>query len=159
MKSINIEGFEEIAKKLQELPKKLEKNILRSALNAGARVYANELKATAPKDSGALKRTIRVSSRIRKDKKGIEAVAKVGNRDKGVFYAHMVEFGTNAHAINAKQAPNLSFMIGGKWVKTKQVLHTGTSARPFIRTAYDNKASQAVDAISSKIRTRLKEIT
>lgn len=159
MKSIHIDGFEAIAKKLQELPQKLEKNILRSALNAGAKVYADELKATVPKDSGDLKRTIRVSSRIRKDKKGIESVAKVGDRDKGVFYAHMVEFGTNAHAINAKRAPNLSFKIGGKWIKTKQVLHTGTSARPFIRTAYDNKADEAVQAISSKIRDRLKEIT
>jgi len=154
MKNIHIEGFEAIAKKLSEMPSKLEKQVLRQALHAGAKVYADDMRANVAVQHGDLKKSIRVSSKT--SSKGVEANAVVGG--KKIRYAHLVEFGTNAHAINAQKAPNLSFMIGGRWIKTKQVMHTGARAKPFIRPAYDNKSAQVVNEIAGKIRAKVEEL-
>jgi len=155
MKRIHIEGAEAIAMMLKELPIKLQKNVMRTALNAGARVYADDMKVNAPKDTGTLKKSIRVSSRITKG--AVESYAKVGGQGSKAFYAHMVEYGTNAHVINAKTPKGLKFKYNGMWVNTMQVLHTGAIAKPFVRPAFDNKSDEATQAVAGKIRERLSE--
>jgi len=155
MKRIHIEGAEAIAMMLKELPIKLQKNVMRTALNAGSAVYKRDMQLNVPVDDGDLKGTIRVSSRINKDT--VESYAKVGGKGTKAFYAHMVEYGTNAHVINAKTPKGLKFKYNGMWVNTMQVLHTGAIAKPFVRPAFDNKSDEATQAVAGKIRERLSE--
>ena len=51
-------------------------------------------------------------------------------------YAPFVEKGTHAHKIVPKNAPRLAFMVGGKLVFAKEVMHPGTRPQPFLRPAY-----------------------
>jgi len=162
-----ITGGRELDAFLQTLAPKIEQNIMRSALNAGARVIRDEAKSLAPVGQpnannvekyggyqGALRDAIRVSSRIRNGT--VNVSVKVGgkggkSRSADVFYAHMVEFGTAAHEIKPKTAGGLFF--GGSVLQS--VMHPGSQGQPFMRPAFDNKSGEALLAISAQIRKRL----
>jgi HK97 gp10 family phage protein len=153
-RNINITGGEALAKALKELPTKIERNIMRSAMRKGARVIANEAKANVPVDDGDLKRSIRVTTRSQKGE--VTATAVAGN--KRAFYANWVEFGTVGHMINAKPGKLLKFTArDGKVIETPRVLHPGARAKPFMRPALDNKADEAVKAVARQVRAKLNE--
>lgn len=149
---LKVDGLAELERRLSELPTKLAKNIMRGALRAGGGVFRAEAKTRVPVASGALRDSIRVSARL----KGTEVTARVtagGRTRKGdAFYAHMVEFGTQAHAIRSKYAKPL--MINGRFVRG-ELQHPGASARPFMRPTFDGGAQRAVGAIAKYIADRL----
>jgi HK97 gp10 family phage protein len=152
--NVTITGAKELAKMLNELPIKLERNIMRAALRAGAKVIADEAKQQVSVVSGELKRSIRTSSN---SKKGVvEANAVVGRKKQG-WYATFVEFGTAAHPITAgKNAKRLRFRLAdGKWFTGVSVNHTGARAKPFMRPAFDIKGQEAVQTVTNRIRERL----
>jgi HK97 gp10 family phage protein len=150
--TIHISGGKELGQFLQSLPLKIEKNIMRAALRAGARVIANEAKLNVPIQDGDLKRSIRTGSNAKKCK--VEAYAKAG--DKKAWYYRFVEFGTAAHIIKGKNGGMLRFMAkDGKAIQTLQVSHPGAIAKPYMRPALDSKSGEAVMAVSNKIRERL----
>lgn len=152
--NVNILGGKELAKALAELPVKIERNIMRAALRAGAAVIAAEARNNVPVDSAELKSTIRTSSNSKRGM--VEANAVVGRRKKG-WYATFVEFGTAPHVITAgKNKPMLSFRDrNGIWRRVFEVHHTGAVAKPFMRPAFDNKSDEAVKVVVDKIRERL----
>jgi len=154
-KQLNIVGGKELAEFLKTLPAKLERNVMRGALRAGAKVIADEAKANVPTRMGALKKSIRVSSRLKKGE--ITASAKAGN--KKVFYAGWVEFGTAPHKIVASNVASKMFLRfiakDGNVVKTKSVNHTGAVSKPFMRPALDTKAAQSVQEAGRYIKQRM----
>jgi HK97 gp10 family phage protein len=142
MADFEVQGLKELNETLQRFPAKLERNILRGAIRAGASVIVEDARRRAPVLSvldprrvfGALAKSIRVRGVQSKNGAlvgGVFAggVADVG-RGKGkiqadAFYARFVEFGT------AKMA-----------------------ARPFLRPAIDSKTPAAIDATADYIRER-----
>ena len=158
---LSIDGGKELAEMLKTLPLKIERNIMRAALRAGARVIANEAKKNVPIKMGNLKRSIRTDST--RTKGGVEATARAGgrsggkNKDKSAFYAQFVEYGTAPHIIRAgDKKKKLTFIArDGKKVSTTQVSHTGAKAKPFMRPALDAKGNEALKAVTDKIRERL----
>lgn len=132
---------------LQTLAPKIQKNVQRTALRAGAKVYLREVQQRIPVASGQLRASARVTSRA----KGatVSASVKVGNFV--AWYAHMVEFGTRPHVIRAK--PGHALRFGG--VTAREVHHPGTRARPFMRPAADAGFSEAVQAYATKLRQRM----
>lgn len=154
--NVDILGGKELAKALADLPRKIEVNIMRSALRSGASVIAAEARRNVPVDSAELKSTIRTSSNRKRGT--VEANAVVGNRKtKKGWYATFVEFGTAPHLIRAgKNKPMLSFRDrNGVWHRVFEVNHTGAQAKPFMRPAFDTKGEEAVKAVADKIRERL----
>lgn len=161
--SVEIKGLAELHKTLQELPAKIERNVLRGGLRAGAKVMEAEAERLCPEglptlDSvkrgariGELKRSIRVT--LRASRGTVRATVKAGN--KVAWYAHLVEFGTARHWIKPKSRKSL--FIAGLF---KEVIdHPGARPKPFMRPAFDGKWRQAIDAMADYIRTRLpKEI-
>jgi HK97 gp10 family phage protein len=132
---------------LQQLPARVEKNIMRAALRAGANVFKAEAKQEVPVDEGDLLASIRVSV---KSKRGtIYASVKAGG--KRAPHWHLVEFGTRPHKIKPKNAHALT--VGGKVVG--EVDHPGARAKPFMRPALDSKSAEAIAAVVTKIRERL----
>jgi len=152
--NVDIIGGKALAKTLSELPLKIERNIMRAALRAGAAVIAAEARQLVPVESAELKRSIRTSSNSKRGM--VEANAVVGTRKKG-WYATFVEFGTAPHLIRAgKNSPMLSFRDrNGVWHKVLEVNHSGAKAKPFMRPAFDTKGDDAVKAVADKIRERL----
>lgn len=150
MLDVKIRGMAELDKALRELPNKMQRNIVRSALRAGAKVIEAEAKAQVPVKSGRLRDSIRASVRLQR---GVPvATIKAGGSGKGgAFYAHMVEFGTAAHFIKPKKAKSL-FIAG---LLRDGVDHPGAKKTPFMRTALDTAAQAAILAFGEQVRKRL----
>jgi len=151
MDKVEIEGLRELQIKLLELPKRLAKNVMRSAVSAGAAVIRTEIKQRAPvytgkvsdghPPPGTLKRAV-VSKYIREMSSDFEAVFKVTvrkgkrfnkqgkkeNLSQDAYYAMWVERGT------AKMA-----------------------ARPFFRPGYEAKKQEALNAMIQKLKDRLEQ--
>ncbi len=143
----SIFGGRELDAFLQQLPVKVEKNILRAALRAGANEFKEEAKQRVPVDEGDLRASIRVTTRTKRGT--VYASLKVGG--KRAPHANLVEFGTTAHKIVAKKQGALSF----NGIAVREVDHPGAKAQPFMRPAADSRPPQAVAAVAAKIRERL----
>lgn len=152
-----IKGYAELQKALDTLAPRLEANIMRGALRAGAKPILEAARQNAPVGpanfenitlyggyAGALRDSIRISGRIDQKKGKVTVSVNAGGKSKktgaDVFYAHMVEFGTRPH-----------YLSGAK----KGSHHPGTSPRPFMRTAIDSQAQTAVLAAGEYIKKRL----
>ncbi len=147
--SVEIKGLAELHKTLQDLPAKIERNVLRGGLRAGAKVMEVAAKAQVPVKHGDLRQSIRVSMRVSSKTGTVRAQVKAG--DKKAWYAHLVEFGTARHWIKPKNRKSL-FIAG---LMKEIVDHPGARAKPFMRPAFDGKWRQAIDAMADYIRTRL----
>lgn len=172
---VGVRGLADLQRELDQLPAKIEANVMRGALRAGANVIADEARRRVPVGTGQLKESIRVSVRVLPGGK-LVATVKAGGRFKvyssgkavkgadyktsraggGVdyhapFYAHFVEFGTARHWIKPKNRKSL-FVAG---LMREVVDHPGARPRPFMRPAFDGKARVAVEAMAEYIRKRL----
>lgn len=146
---LHVSGLSELDRLLKELPAKIEGNIMRGAVRAGAKVMETRAKELVPVDDGDLRDSIKVST---KSKRGqVSATVRAGG--KKAFYAHMVEFGTARHFIKPRKRKSLFFAGMAREV----VDHPGTSPKPFMRPALDNSQREAVDAAASYIRQRLEK--
>lgn len=143
-----IVGGRELDRLLQTLPVKMERNIMRGALRSGAVIIRDEIKRRAPVDSGALRDSIRVTTRAKKGT--VSASAKVGNRV--AWYAHLVEFGTRPHVIVPRRQGG-AMQFGG--VETRLVQHPGIQGRPFVRPAGDSATPSALAEVTKYVRRRL----
>lgn len=143
----NITGGAELSRMLSSLPAKIEKNIMRSALRAGAAVIRAEAKTTAPVLTGALQKSIRISGKA----KGGQITVSLKMGGAKAPHAHLVEFGTRPHKIAAAVADALA--IGGNVVVG--VEHPGAKPSPFFRAAFDSKSAAAIEAVGAQIRKRL----
>lgn len=151
-KNLHIIGAKELSEALAMLPANIERNIMRGALRAGAKVIFDDAKQNAPVQDGDLKQSLRVSTNRKKGE--VSASVKAGN--KKAWYYHFVEFGTQPHMIKATNAKYLRFMAkDGTAVRTKEVHHTGALEKPFMRPAFDKKNAEAIVKAGDYIRTRL----
>lgn len=144
-----IQGLSELDQALSDFPVLLQKKVLRGALRAGQKVFLDEAKAHVPVKSGALRDSLRISTRIR----GAIVSATLTVGSKIAFYAHMVEFGTLAHFIKPKFAKALGFL----GVFVEGVHNPGAQKKPFMRPALDTKQGQAVEAFAGYMRNRLEK--
>lgn len=169
MAEIHVTGLIELQKFLDTLPAKLEANVMRGALKAGANVIKTQAKANAPVGPpsaenrrlyggymGALRDSIRVSTRTLRTQGIVMARVIAGgkNRKTGadVFYAHMIEFtGARPHTITRKGSGFL-YLFG---IFRKSVQHPGFQAKPFLRPALDRQAQNAVIAAAEYMKKRL----
>lgn len=153
MSDIRVNGFADLQKFLDQLPAKIETNVIRGALRAGAKSILEAAKQNVPVGepnrenvrlyggyAGALRDSIRISGRINKKKGNVTVSVKAGGKSNktgaDVFYAHMVEFGTKPHIIG-------------------DGVHPGVMPKPFMRPALDTEANTAVLAVGEYIKRRL----
>ena len=149
--SVQVQGLDQLAKALRELPQRVARNGLRAAVYAGAKVIRDEAKLQAPVATGAmgpnqpppgtLKRSVIMKQipelsgaqkqtffvTVRHGKK-YRKQGKKGNLSQDAWYWRFVEFGT---------------------VKM--------SARPFLRPAFDMKKHEAVTAIKTRLAQRIEQ--
>ena len=153
MAVVYVKGLKELYKQLQTVPVRMEKNIMRSALLAGAQVVAKQVRVNAPVAepsdrnrkryggyAGALRDSIKAgSTRIKGGKVRVSVRAGGGKNKKGadVYYAHWVEYGTKPH-MNGRRG-----------------MHPGARPHPFMRPAADTAKGAAVVAVGNRIKQRL----
>lgn len=144
MSVLAVKGFQELGVFLTQLPVKMEQNILRGALRAGANVIRAAVKSNIPRKTGELSRSLRVSVRARHGV--VTALVKVD-----AFPARFIEFGVRPHSIVKRRK---KLVIDGKFVGTV-VKHPGLRSRPFLRPAADSNARNAALAVGEYIKRRL----
>lgn len=155
---VHVKGLDQLQKLLDQLPAKVERNVLRGALRAAARVIEPVAKGGIRQRSGELAKSLRVSVRARRGT--VTAAVKTD-----LFYARFVEYGTRAHWISvgsSKRAVSTLnrwekkglLKIGENFVGTS-VAHPGAQPRPFLRPALDTQAGAAVMAAGEYIKQRL----
>ena len=149
--SVQVQGLDQLAKALRELPQRVARNGMRAAVYAGAKVIRDEAKLQAPVATGdlganqpprgTLKRSVIMKQipelsgtqkqtffvTVRHGKK-YRKQGKKGNLSQDAWYWRFVEFGT---------------------VKM--------SARPFLRPAFDMKKHEAVTAIKTRLAQRIEQ--
>jgi HK97 gp10 family phage protein len=140
-------GGRELDAFLQQLPVKVERNIMRAAMRAGANEFKKGAQDAAPVDDGDLRASIRVTTKSR----GGTVYASVKAGGKKAPHWHWVEFGTAAHKIKAK--PGHALEVSGTAVR--EVDHPGARSHPFMRPTFDSRAAAAIAATAAKIRQRL----
>lgn len=149
--TMRLEGFNELAAALRELPQRVARNGLRAAVNAGASVIKKEAQARAPIDTGALKSNL-YQKQIREKSGPMQQTFYVGIR-KGV-------------AKRANNAANRRAGIAGMAYKNDgstfywkfQELGTSTmAAHPFLRPAFETQKEIAVIAIGAKLDERIQK--
>lgn len=177
---IEIPGLSDLYKLMQELPAKIEGNIMNGALRAGQKVMLDavrsKLKENNSFDTGLLDKSIRIRFNRRSRKRGwINSYLIAGNAD--AYYARWVEYGTAAHFISVKEesrptrmtrrgirtysistinrmVQRKSLVIGKNFVGTS-VSHPGAKPKPFMRPSFDANKDKSISAISDYIRKRL----
>lgn len=145
--SSNVTGLKELQAFLDQLPAKIEANIMRSALRAGANVVLAEVKINVPEKTGVLKAGLKVGTRSRRGV--VTATVKAGG--KHGHLAKWIEFGAAAHFIKPKTAKSL-FFAG---LMRDGVDHPGIKPKPFMRPALDSQSQAALLAVGEAIKKRL----
>ena len=162
----NVQGLKELHAMLQQLPVRIERNIMRGAIRAGANVFRDAARQAAPVDDGDLKRSIKTSSsKVTKGK----VTVNVGT---DLYYARMVEFGTASYYTGKGKSVGGPYKIpkrlkSGKIGKrTKKALkfgsvivnsvtHPGIRPKAFMRPAFDNSSNAAVAKFAEYVAARL----
>lgn len=147
MSDVQIKGFAELQKALETLPAKIEANIMRGALRAGAVVIKKEIAQNVPVQTATLKQGLKIKTR---NKKGF-VTATIRTAGKHGFVARFLEFGVATHEIKAKDGSSLFF--GSIFVD--KVTHPGISPKPFMRPAFDRSTNEAIQAVGKYIGKRL----
>jgi HK97 gp10 family phage protein len=115
-------GAKELSKLLKKLPVKVEKNFMRQAVRAGARVVVKDARKRVPKNTGNLAKSLGVVSRRAKNIT-MSVKARSGKKQKNDgFYGRFIEFGTRKMA-----------------------------ARPFLRPALESNVSNIIKAMADKL--------
>lgn len=147
MAEIHVTGLAELQKFLDQLPAKLERNVVRGALRAGMNVVKPVAQANARKASGLYAAGLKIRTRAR----GGRVTATLRSTGPHAWLGKWIEFGTRAHNIAAKKGGWLSFMN----VFAKEVLHPGARPFPHMRPALDSQAQNAVIAAAEYMKKRL----
>lgn len=142
-----VKGLRELNAFLQSVPVKVERNILRGALRAGMKTVQPVAKQNIHSRSGELAKGLKIGTKAR----GGIVIANLKATGRHRSVAHLVEFGTKAHAIKARGGGFLSFL--GMFIK--EVAHPGAQPKPFMRPALDQQSGAAVNAAAAYMKERL----
>lgn len=144
----NISGGRELDAFLQTLSAKVEKNIMRGAMRAGANVFKKEarekLQANGSVISGLLLKGLKVSGKA----KGGTVTASLKTTGKHNHLARWIEYGVAPHSIK-KGAKRTSGIPEGS------TPHPGFREKPFMRPTLDEKTPAAIAAVTAYVRKRL----
>ena len=146
-----VNGAQEVQAELLAYPAKVEQRVVRTALAAGARVVRDTAKQEAPRRSGKLAQTIRVSTKARNGQ--VTAGVRAGNLKTGVFYTHMVLGGTKSHNITPKKGKAMKY---GESFR-RSIIHPGAKANDFMGRA-KSAIPRALDTIVERARALLDKL-
>jgi hypothetical protein len=95
-----VKGLRELQQVLDQVPAKVERNVLRGALRAGMTVVKPIAQANVHSVSGELARGLKIGTRAR----GGQVTANLKTTGVHARVGHLVEYGTHAHEIRPSRA-------------------------------------------------------
>lgn len=146
-----VKGLPELMKFFDEFTGKVQRNIVRSGLRAGAKVIKDEAAQQLQSHGSVVSGKLAAGLKVTTGSKGDTVHATLRTSGPHGYVAHWVEHGTSAHEIVAKNGHALSF--GGGFAHS--VHHPGAKPKPFMRPALDTRAQDAVLAMALKMQERM----
>lgn len=161
--TFKLKGGPELLGFLDQFPAKLQTSVLRAGMLRGANVIRDEARALVSVKSGLTRKSIKTQTGAR----GGIITATVTMKGPHAYLGIMIEYGIAPHLITAagmdskavkrlnKRVKRESLAINGAFVGPA-VHHPGVAAHPFMRTALDTKAQEAVNAVGQFIAAKMK---
>ena len=162
IEKITVKGMENLERNLKELGKKVATKVVRAAIREGAKPMVLAARVKAPKRTGRLASSIRLSgTRVSKRTGTMRGLINTRvtkktatGSEKGVYfsrkrtlrYAHLVIGGTDKHIIPGP------VNIHGKIYEN--VEHPGAKPNPFFERAFDASAKRGLQAFTVKFGQR-----
>lgn len=144
--TVKITGLSEIQKKLEQMPEKVAKRAIRSALKRAAGIVRQKIVDMAPRKTGFLSGHFDI--KIRQFRGFLAAVAHIGPNSK-IYYPPNPRAGKRGG--KRKSMPVIA---------VAQFHEFGTSrmpAHPFMRPAFTATREQMIEAISEELRKAVEE--
>ena len=138
---VQIEGIEKVAAELKRRGANVQRG-LEVIAQAGAVIIERQAAANA---GGGIGREMTHATTA----KTANAVEVSVGPSKKAWFAHFVEFGTRAHPV--KPRARQALQIGDRF--RARASHPGTTERPFLRPAVDQRQAEAQDAMGKKATT------
>lgn len=135
--SINIQGLDELVSKVAEFSESALELVQGAMLDSATENIVAVAKSLAPRRTGALADSIEAQAG------GQGEILIVADKS----YAAFMEYGTQPHIIEAKNASALHWTKDGQDFFAKSVQHPGTKPRPFIQPGID----QGLEALKEDI--------
>jgi len=165
--SLELRGMEATLSALGDLDRKVAQTILAASITKASKPYVKAARKRVPVDTGLLKLSLGAVTRKYRAGSGRIAVRVMGPRVKFAGkkaealrqgmnrrphkYAHLVEFGTEAHTIQPKRAAALDAPIRPLSV----VDVTGGRPRPFMRQAWDVTVRRMEHILAQELKKRI----
>lgn len=158
--NVQVLGLSELNKMLQQMPAKIEKNILTGGLRAGVKVFQVAARQNLPANLLDLQRSLK----IRTSSKYGRLTATLVAGSSQAYYAHWVEYGTASYYTGKGKSVGKPYPIkplkkGGQLkignTYTSLVMHPGVKPRPYMRPALDQNADQSIRAVADYVRSRI----
>jgi len=140
-----IEGLEDLARSLREMPKDVRQNALRAGMRAGAVAIQKEAKSRAPVDTGRMQKNIYVK-RIR------ELVTELSE---GWFVG--VRMGPKRTKDKATGKVSKDYSNDAWYWRFVEFGTRHVPARPFMRPAFESAKEAAVNAIAERLKARIEK--
>lgn len=154
---------------IAQISERLVRGGMRDALMKAARHVTAAAKRNAPRETGALRKSIRQKALTNPKKKlvtvlvgpsrGVTATASDGKLRRPANYAHLVEYGTASRGVWGGRRKKGLFGIGA--VKGKTVT-PGNPPKPFLRPAWESNKGAVLATykaeIGNSIRRRAKQL-
>lgn len=168
-----VSGLKQLDAYLSALPKNMQKQAYRQALTAAAAPVRDEARLRAPKNTGAMAKSIKTGS-ARQNQDGTFSVS-IRLEGPHAYLGQFHEFGVAPHLIasTGKGEGRVAVRKASEGTGTVQkgvmkigndfvsgiISHPGHRAQPFLRPALDARADDAVKAFAGKIRDFLEKKT
>ena len=149
-------GMDTLQKKLEALGKPTAKKIVRKALRAGGEVVQDAIVQNAPEDTGFMKEHFGMRTKLKSNELAgscfVGPEGKVDYPDKdGTFRRRIERAGKKAIEVGRISV-----------VSVVRFFEFGTSKmskKPFMTQAFESKSSDALDAITEKLKDGIEEAT
>lgn len=141
---VTIRGLDDVMRRINDLDVKMKSRIVRKAARAGINHIRTIARQEAPKDTGLLRRSIKV--KVDRIRGGGGFVAKI-YVSKEAWYARLIEFGVQPHKIDPLTKKALKF--GGRYYKS--VEHPGIPANPFMSRSYSRAKASILPVVSREL--------
>ena len=103
---VSIEGFAELQKRLNELPKKLRNGAIRKGTRAGAKILQAKLKEATPVRTGRAAKAIKVRA-LKRSRRFVGTTVRFDKpKDARILYIAVVNYGSKKRRIKPRRFAN-----------------------------------------------------
>jgi HK97 gp10 family phage protein len=147
MKPIFYADISELVKDLSDISDKSPEEITKNILTEFGEKIVSNARGFAPAKTGKLRDSI--SYRVERNTLSVGPHVPYGTYQE-FGTASRGEFGGEPYVILPKKGKYLTFKVDGKWVSTRQVVHPGIKAHPYMRPAVMKTLGGLADALAEK---------